>query len=189
MAFKIVVFAAFMQDFISSVIDTSLTPRMPTSPGVRRYVNVDEAFKAGIEVSWTQSLFWGLQHQLGLAYTYAQDLQRDQPLPEIAPLDLRYSLSGTYVKGRLTPGISLRHVVQQDRVSPEFGESVTPAFTLLDIRAGYAVTSSIQLALGVTNLFDVRYYEHLNRPINMNGMKTPLYAPGRNAYATFSVAF
>ena len=54
------VFFAYMQDFISSVIDTTLTPRLPTSPGVRQFVNIDNAFKTGFEISWSQKINQGI---------------------------------------------------------------------------------------------------------------------------------
>jgi len=92
---KVDLFAAYLQDFISSFIDPELSPRMPMSPGGRRFTNIEKAFKTGVELSYRQSLGMGLQQQFGLAYTYAQDLERDQALPEIAPLDIRYLLSGS----------------------------------------------------------------------------------------------
>ncbi len=130
-------FTSYMQDFISSTINTSLTPRLPMSPGVRQFVNIEHAFKTGVEVSWSQKLFAGLQHQFNVAYTYAQDLELAEPLPEIAPLDLRYHLTGIYLKNRLRTEIALRHVLEQSRISNEFGETVTPAFTILDLNISY----------------------------------------------------
>ena len=109
-------FTCYMQDFISSSIDTAFNPRLPMSPGVRQFVNVDHAFKSGFEVTWSQKLFAGLQHQFNMAYTYAQDLDLDEPLPEIAPLDLQYHLTGNYLKNRLRPEIVLRHVLEQARM-------------------------------------------------------------------------
>ncbi|PLX23680.1 MAG: TonB-dependent receptor, partial [Salinivirgaceae bacterium] len=91
------VFASYMQNYISSAIDTALDPRLPTSPGVRQYMNIDEAFKTGFEVTWLQKLPYGLQSQIGVAYTYAQDLALNEPLPEIPPLDLRIGLNGSYL--------------------------------------------------------------------------------------------
>ncbi len=57
--------------------------------------------KTGFEVTWSQKLFVGLQHQFNMAYTYAQDFELAEPLPEIAPLDLRYHLTGIYLKKQL----------------------------------------------------------------------------------------
>jgi iron complex outermembrane receptor protein len=180
-------FASYLQDFISSVIDTSLSPRLPMSPGVRRFINIDQAFKTGLEVEWTQKLWIGLQSQIGLAYTYAQDLERDEPLPEIPPLDFRFVLRGSYLKDKLRPEFSLRHVLQQSRISTEFGEMATPAFTLLDIQMAYAFSEKIRISAGVNNLLDENYFEHLNRSVR--GSNEPIFAPGRNFFVHVNFSF
>ena len=180
-------YAAYMQDFISSIIDPELTPRLPMSPGVRRYVNIDDAFKTGFEFSWRQQLFVGLEHQLAIAYTYAQDLERDEPLPEIAPLDFRYILTGEYMDAKLKPELTFRHVLEQSRISQEFGETQTPSFSLLDLKLTYQFTNSARIAAGVNNLFDENYYEHLNRSVR--GSNLPIFAPGRNAFASINFVF
>jgi iron complex outermembrane receptor protein len=180
-------FAGYLQEYISSVIDPDLSPRLPMSPGVRRYVNIQDAFKTGFEFSWTQQLLSDLQHQLGFAYTYAQDLERDEPLPEIAPLDFRYVLSGIYIDGRLRPELIFRHVLEQNRVSTEYGERATPSFTLLDAKVAFQLSKSASITAGVNNLFDENYYEHLSRSVRGNNL--PIFAPGRNAFASVNFVF
>lgn len=181
------IFAGYLQDFISSFIDSDLAPRLPMSPGVRRFVNIEDAFKTGFELNWTQQLFLGIQQQVGIAYTYAQDLERDQPLPEIAPLDFRYSLVGNFVEGKLQPEIVFRHVLEQSRISPEFGETQTPSFSLLDVKLGYQITKAARVNVGVNNIFDENYYEHLNRSVRGTG--EPIFAPGLNAFASVNYVF
>lgn len=180
-------FASYMQNFISSLIDPSLNPVIPTSPGVRTYVNLDEAFKTGFEFTWTQELGIGLQHQMAVAYTYAKDLERNEPLPEIAPLDLRYTLRGVYLRGRLLPEATFRHVLEQSRISSEYGESRTPSFSLLDVKLSYRFSDEVRVSAGANNLFNVNYYEHLSRSVR--GSADPIFAPGRNVFASVSVNF
>jgi iron complex outermembrane receptor protein len=181
------IFAAYLTDYISSVINPDLDPVIPSSPWVRQFINIDDAFKTGFELSWTQDLFAGLQQQLSVAYTYGQDLERDEPLPEIAPLDLRYQLTGTYLDNRLRPQLVLRHAAKQSRTSNEFGETATPAFTLLDVRVEYALSNQLSVNLGVNNLFDEAYFEHLNRSVR--GTMDPIFAPGRNVFANLNFSF
>lgn len=181
------VFAAYLQDFISSVIDPNLDPRLPASPGVRRFVNIDEAFKTGFELNWVQELTAGLNHRLGIAYTYAQDLERDEPLPQIAPLDLRYALYGSYFKNKFNPELVFRYVSDQSRISNEFGETATPSFALLDFKAGYQINDNLSFNLGVNNIFDKNYFEHLNRSVR--GTNNPIFAPGRNVFVNFNYNF
>ena len=181
------VFIGYMQGYISSVIDPTLSPRLPASPGVRRFINIENAFKTGFEINWTQELGIGLQHQMGIAYTYAEDLEREEPLPEIAPLDFRYTLRGSFLDNKLRPEILFRHVLKQSRISKEFGETETPDFTLVDITLNYSLSKLFKFEAGVNNLFDKTYYEHLNRPLR--GTTTPIYQPGRNFFASVNMAF
>jgi len=182
------IFAAYMQDLISSVIDTTLSPSLPSSPGVRQFVNIGQAFKTGFEAGWNQKLFAGLQHYLSIAYTFAQDLERDEPLPEISPMDFRYSLLGNYLKNKLKPEMTFRYVIEQARISKEFGETTTPAFVLMDLKLSYQFHKIVRVTAGVQNLFDENYYEHLNRSVRGNNPK-PIYSPGRNFFISLNLNF
>ena len=181
-------FVAYMQDYISSLIDTTQAPNLPNSPGVRKFVNLDRAFKTGFEISWSQSLLAGLQHLLSMAYTYGQDLERGEPLPEIAPLDIRYVLSGSYLKNRLRPEMACRFVLEQSRISTAFGETLTPAFHLLDVKIFCRLHEVFGITAGVQNLFNEHYYEHLNRSVKGSNPK-PIFAPGRNFFVSLNFNF
>ncbi|MFL0685592.1 MAG: TonB-dependent receptor domain-containing protein [Algoriphagus aquaeductus] len=183
---ELTLFGSYMTDYISSV-KTDLKPRLATSPGVRQYVNVDEAVKTGFELNFKQQLSAHLSQTLGVAYTYGKDLILDAPLPEIAPLDLRYGMRGHFLQGKLQSGINLRHVLAQERVSEAFGEGQTPGFTLLDLDASFPIGNMLLIKGGVQNLFGETYYEHLSRPIGTN--RTPMYAPGRNYFVMVSFKF
>lgn len=185
---KLELFTAYMQNFISSSIDTSLSPCIPSSPGVRVFTNLDKAVKAGFEASWGQKLFVGLSHQFSMAYTYGQDLIRKEPLPEIAPLDLRYHLSGNYMKNHLQPYATFRYAMEQDRISGEFGETVTPSFFIVDLGLSVRINRLISFRTGVQNLLDELYYEHLNRSVK-SASPFPIYAPGRSFFFSFNLDF
>jgi iron complex outermembrane receptor protein len=186
-AINLDLFTAYLQDFISSVIDPDLDPRLPSSPGVRRFVNIEDAFKSGFEVNWVQELAAGLNHRMGIAYTYAQDLERDEPLPQIAPLDFRYALYGSYFKNRFNPELVFRYVSEQSRISNEFGETATPSFALLDFKAGYQINDNLNFNIGVNNIFDENYFEHLNRSVR--GTNNPIFASGRNVFVNLNYNF
>ena len=179
------IFASLLNSSISSVIDTNLSPTMPMSPGVRRYINLDEAFMSGFEITWKQRLFSGLEHHFSVAYTYGQDRSRKEPLPEIAPLDLRYILIGKYINNKLRPTLTFRYIHNQDRISEAYGETETPSFSLLDVAVSYKFHTKISATIGIQNLFNQLYYEHLNRYIK--GQNRPIYAPGRNFYLSFAL--
>lgn len=186
-AVNVDLFAGYMQDYISSFINEDLSARMPNSPGVRQFSNVNEAFKTGFEVNWVQNITREIIYRLGFAYTYAQDLDRDEPLPEIAPADLRQTLSGNFLKGKLSPEVSFRYVLSQNRINESFGETATPSFNLFDVQLAYQVTGSLKIVTGINNLLDENYYEHLNRSVRSSG--TPIYARGRQFFASVNVGF
>jgi iron complex outermembrane receptor protein len=181
------IFGSYLQDMILSSIDTSIAPKLPMSPGVRRFSNIESGFKTGFEIEWAQELVWNMYHNFSVAYTYAQDLSRNEPLPEIPPLDIRYTLRGNYLKEKLHPKVSARYVATQDRISLEYGETVTPDFVLLDLGVEYVLNKYIRLGGGVNNLLDENYYEHLNRSVR--GTPDPIYAMGRNFFVNVSVSF
>ncbi len=185
--FSVDYFASYLQDVITSTIDASLTPRMPSSPGVRRYTNLDKAVKTGFEVSWIQELPLNLQHQLGVAYTYAQDLENNDPLPEIAPFDLRYTLNGTYLDNKLLPEVVVTYAAKQSRISTQFGESETPSFVLLDAKLDYIITKKIKVNASLKNALNSNYYEHLTRAVK--GSTNAIYAPGRSVCFGINISF
>ncbi|NJL13214.1 MAG: TonB-dependent receptor [Microscillaceae bacterium] len=180
-------FGAYMQNFITAFVNPALSPRIPSSPGVRQYANLGEVFKTGFEWQAKQSLTAFLEHHLSLAYTYARETESNAPLPEIAPLEVRYSILGRFWKGKFRPEVKFRHAITQSRVSAEFRESRTPGFSIWDISLHYQPLATLQFTGGVQNLFDIAYNEHLNR--NVQGTQGAILAPGRNFFLNLSWAF
>jgi iron complex outermembrane recepter protein len=179
-------FIAFLTDYITAE-KTNLAPRIASAPGVRRFVNVDQALKTGFELTGSQYLAYGFQHQLSLAYTYGQNLSLSEALPEIAPMDIRYTLMGNHLGNKLHTALRIRHVRGQERVSENFGEMTTPQFTLIDADASYSVSFHIAIKIGGQNLLNQAYYEHLNRPIGVD--RRPLFSPGRNIFVMLNFKF
>lgn len=172
------IFGGLLADYISGVIDTSLSPRLPSSPGVRRFENLDAAVKTGFEFAYKQRLSPRLRQELFAHYTYAAELENHNALPEIPPFELRHKLQLQAFKNRLHASSQLRWAAPQNRISREFGESRTPGFLVLDLHLLYALTPQVQLALAALNLTDSHYYEHLNRSIAST--QSRIYAPGRS---------
>lgn len=181
------IFLSYLQNYISSSIDNSLTPRLPMSPGIRRFTNIESALKTGFELSWYQVLPLNLESQFSIAYTYGQNLDTKNPLPEIAPMEFRYSIVGSYFKNKLKPELKFRHALKQSRISEEFGENETPAFTVIDVKIAYFINKKFSLNCGIDNLLNKNYYEHLTR--NLSASNTPIYMPGRNVYINLSLKF
>ena len=77
-------------------------------------------------------------------------------------------------------------VSAQKHVSKAFYEVETPGFSLLNFSVAYTITKNINLNAGVNNIFDVSYYEHLNRKIV--GSTEKLYEPGRMFFVTLNLS-
>lgn len=179
-------FTSLIRNNISSVIDTNLIPMFPTSPGVRKFINIDNAFRTGFEISWKQSLSIYLQQRLSIAYTYGHNRDIDEPLPEIAPLDLRYSISGNAFKSKLHPAVNLRYSFKQNRISTDYGETSTPAFALVDLIISYQINKTINATAGIQNLLNENYYEHLNRSVSGNP-SIEIFEPGRSIFFSLTI--
>lgn len=184
---EITVFSAYLQQYITGVVDRAVSPRMAASPGVRRFTNIDNARIFGAEASFTQNGLW-FHQQVKLAWQHGQNRTNNEPLPEIAPIDLRYQLGASLWAARLEPELSVRHVWTQDRIATSFGEQATSGFTLVDLRARIRLPRQLMVLAGIDNLTNVRYHEHLSR--NVSGTTgIPIFAPGRNLHVTVTMQF
>ncbi|HPE78056.1 MAG TPA: TonB-dependent receptor, partial [Draconibacterium sp.] len=89
-------YSSFLRNYISSEIDTGVSPKMATSPGVRRFINIDKALISGFELEWKQVVTRYLKQDFAVVYIYGKDKKLNAPLPEIAPLEIRYRLYGNF---------------------------------------------------------------------------------------------
>jgi len=181
-------FGSLLRDYISSEIRDDLEPVMATAPGVRQFINIEKARMSGFEITWKQELFPVLSHEMSMNYTYGEDRTLDEPLPEIPPLELRYRLMGSFVRHTLQPEILFRYAAKQDRIATSYGETETPAFTVVDAKLSWQVKAALLATAGVQNVFDTAYYEHLARSVKSTSAR-PIYSPGRNFYLTATIRF
>lgn len=109
-----------------------------------------------------------IQWKIGatLAYSWAENRDTGAALPQIPPLDARFTLA--YDNTRWSAGALLRVVDGQDRVAPGQGNVVgqdlakTAGFAVLSLNGAYRISSRLSLAAGIDNLLDRNYAEHLN---------------------------
>ncbi len=79
-------------------------------------------------------------------------------------------------------------MVEQARTSAEFGETVTPSFSIIDLGLSLRINQMLGFTAGVENLLDVNYYEHLSRSAR-GATAVPIHAPGRNFFLSFNLDF
>ncbi len=198
-------FYSYVKDYISATMLPSsvITPGTLGAPGVKQFVNVDNAKFTGFEVGYTSPQTYKLGISVVAALTYGRipevtkyiitdgkvtgdTLLKNDALPEIPPFETTISMNYRLLKGKLIPKISYRLVAAQHHVSEAFYEAETPGFSLLNFSVSYNLYKNININAGVNNIFDVSYYEHLNRRIV--GSTEKLYEPGRIFFVTLNLS-
>ena len=113
--------------------------------------------------SWKVAPSWTLGATL--AYAWGENRSDGRALPQIPPLEAK--LSAAYDDGVWSAGALWRLVAQKryalnsgNVVGQDFGPSA--GFGVFSLNAGYAISKQVKLSLGVDNLFDKAYAEHLN---------------------------
>ncbi|WP_313173963.1 TonB-dependent copper receptor [Stenotrophomonas sp.] len=118
--------------------------------------------EAGLE--WRLAPAWKLGGTL--AYAWGENRSEGRPLPQIPPLEAR--LSASYEHQRWSAGALLRAASHQHRVAEDEGNVVardlgpTAGFATLSLNAAYRFTDALRASVGVDNVFDRAYAEHLN---------------------------
>lgn len=132
-----------------------------------------DARRVGAEAQWVQRL----SHQVSFGTTavllHADDLTDDTPLPQTPPREARAWVA--YATVDWSVKFSGRFVDRQNRVKPNWGTTTgqdigpTPGFSVFSLSGSYRPRPAIEVLLGVDNLFDREYTEHVNH--------TGTYAP------------
>lgn len=183
-------YAGIVKDFI--LMQYANPSSSQSYPTVR---NVDATI-AGAEAGVGYQFTPHVQTDLSLMYAWGQNTTDHTPLPQIAPLEVR--LNVRYIQDRYTLGMLIRSVAQQNRYSLHEGNVVgydmgpSKAFTTVALNATYHVSSAIDLSLGVDNLFNKAYAEHLNKAgasVFGYAADTQFDSIGRNYWARMSFKF
>ena len=128
-----------------------------------------------------------LAYRSALAYTYGDNRDWNEPLSEIPPLEAKLALRYIHPSNRFWAEIDGRFVAEQNRIAESFGETETPGFSVINLLANVNISRYLGLNLGIRNLFDKNYYEHLNRRYINQPINEIIYEPGRNF--TFMIKF
>ncbi len=111
-------------------------------------------------------------------------------LAEIPPMRSRLSLRYDARKPRGGYFLEAEGVYSsaQDHVNADVQESMTPGYFISNARAGVQVGAA-QFTIGMANLFDRAYVEHLSYQRDPYRSGVRVYEPGRNLYALLNVRF
>ena len=172
------VYYSYLTNFISARLDNTIVKASMDALGVKRFVNVNRAEMAGCEGSLAIPVVPAFKVNLCASYTYGQNNDIAEPLPEMPPLSATATIQFQPLEGPSWAELEWRLAARQTRISTTFQESPTPGFGILSLRTGTSFFQHLNLTAAVMNIFDVAYAEHLNRRMKADGQ--PLLEPGRS---------
>lgn len=157
--------------------------------------NVD-AMIAGAEAGIGYQFTDRLQADISAMYAWGENTTDNTPLPQISPLEARVNLR--YVQDKYNFGLLWRVVDGQNRISLNEGNIVgydnkqSAGFGTLSLNGSYHVMDSVDISVGVDNVLDRTYTEHLNK-MGASGTGLPTTEQfnnmGRNYWARVSMKF
>ncbi|KWB38159.1 TonB-dependent receptor [Burkholderia cepacia] len=179
-------YAGYVQDFI--LFNYSAGMMGPTTQAT----NVNAQIMGGeAGVSWRPVA--PLRVETSLAYAWGRNVASGDPLPQMPPLEARIGLE--YTRGAWSAGGLWRIVAPQHRyalnegnvVGKDFGPSA--GFGVLSLHTQYNVSKTVQVSVGVDNVLNKAYTEHLNLAGNAGfgyPANSPVMEPGRTAWVRVS---
>lgn len=128
--------------------------------------NVDATI-AGAEAGVGYDFTDHLQADVSAMYAWGKNTTDNTPLPQISPLEARVNLR--YIQTNYTLGAYWRLVDDQHRISQNQGNIVgydtkqSAGFGTLSLNGTYHLRESIDVSVGVDNVLNKTYTEHLNK--------------------------
>src|SRR5690554_1937813 len=158
------VFANSFQNYITGLFLPSFSSMTIGADGVKQFDNISSALLTGGELTLKWNPIEKLTVQSVNSYTYGID-EKGGYLPYIPPFKsvntAIYDLKGYKIRAE-NVGAFAQNNVNTER----YGEGKTPAFNLLNIAVQKHFelknTKAIHAEVGVENIFDTPYYEHLD---------------------------
>ena len=187
-------FYSFIKDFITLYNDTGVYGSpvgADNDDKARSYTNVNARLYGGEAraiVALTETLFLegGASYVRGKKDTDPSRNITDEDIAEIPPLKGRLAL-------RFDTGIYFAQIeglfqATQDKVDSDLNEQKTPGWGVVNLKAG-GEHRNFRIIVGVDNLFNKFYYEHLSylRDPFSSGIRVP--EPGRSIHLNLSYLF
>ncbi|MHA5057348.1 TonB-dependent copper receptor [Acinetobacter schindleri] len=157
--------------------------------------NVDATI-AGAEAGIGYQLTDAIQADMSAMYAWGENTTNNTPLPQIAPLEARVNLR--YIQDKYNVGLLWRVVDGQNRISKNEGNIVgydlqpSTGFSILSLNGTYNLAEDIDLSVGIDNVLDKTYTEHLNKMGNAGvglAANEQFNNMGRNYWARISMKF
>lgn len=157
-------YAGLINDFILMTYDpTKMTSMMANAADSRNVDATIAGAEAGIGYQFTDAI----QADVSAMYAWGENTTDNTPLPQIAPLEARINLR--YIQDNYTLGALWRIVDDQSRISQNQGNIVgkdfkeSAGFATLSLNGTYHLRDGVDLSVGIDNVLDKTYTEHLNK--------------------------
>lgn len=190
--YNVSVFYSFYENYIMGVVDSSLIRKYnPTStpkhPKVFR--NIKNAIKTGFEFSGYVKFATHFEFITDLSYVYTNNKEINESLPLTPPFITRLKIG--YEKNLVWANIRYNITSSQNRISKAFDEITTKGYEVMDVEAGVKPFKNLKIGVGVLNLFNKQYNNHLTFAFNtITGFgRVPITEPGRNFTVFASYTF
>ncbi|MFN8258358.1 MAG: hypothetical protein U0W24_21895 [Bacteroidales bacterium] len=163
---------SFVNNYIIGVNDSTIPPLNFYANGIRVYSNISSAslYSANLQVLWNPIDY--ISAFVISKITFGK-FSSNEPMPLIPPFNNIISLK--FEKKNLSMQAECETALQQNRINYNYGETITPAFAVFNLKGSYGFKwskSEINFSIGITNLFNKTYYEHLDWG--------KIYRPGRS---------
>lgn len=174
------IFARRLQDYIT-VVPTDLPKNLPLSPETVFGYRNGKADFYGFEFSGSYNICDQLTLSEGVSYLWGKDLTQNEPVLGIAPFQTDTRLRYELPNDQFFAEASFHTSATQDRVALSRKETSTSGYFTLGLKTGYRFFEGFSVQVGVQNLTDEEYINHLNSKNPF--LKTQIPEPGRVFYA------
>lgn len=185
---RVTPFYNHVSDYIQG---TPITRLDSTGKPVLQFQNLSEVELYGAEGALQIALTSNLTFRTSVSYVRGQNLDDGDNLYRIAPLHgdvrLEYRLGGWQSR------VELEWAARQDDTSIYNGEPETPGYGLLHLQTGYRFSQHLLALVGVGNVFDEHYADHLGGINRVTGSDVAvgerIPGAGRFVYVSANVSF
>lgn len=186
------VYYSMYDNYIVPVIDPTLDKKympMVEPTDVKRFTNLDEAYKTGFEVFGELAFLKDFAFKTELSYVYTKNKDLDESLPLTPPLVTRFNLR--FERDKMWARATYTLTSEQSDIAPSFGEQVTDGYGIVDLSLGAKPFKNFTVGVAASNIFDVAYNNHLNFSfVNQADYgRVPINDPGRNLSAFVQYSF
>jgi iron complex outermembrane receptor protein len=185
--FQVTPFYNFVSDYIQGAPISRTVNGLP----VLQFQNVGRADLYGVDALARYAFTTNLAARGTLSYVRGINRDNDDNLYRIAPLHGLVALD--HRLGAWENTIELVLVNEQNEVSAFNNEPTTPGYALLNLRTGYTFWNRLTIQVGLENLTDERYADHLGGINRVNGSDVGLNqripGAGRFVYVVAGVKF